>query len=112
MRCQLSNCRLNTQIKRASRLDWRLAYQIKINMTKKLQNYLLQIFSTVFLIQAAYGVCDLFAGMPYADQTQFAQIRLGIWILGIIAAVWFVLRGYYGFYRKMDFWIDENNHHY
>jgi hypothetical protein len=98
--------------KRASRLDSRLAHQIKINMTKKLKNYLLQIFSTVFLIQATYGVCGLFAGMRYADQTQFAQIRLGIWIFGIIAAVWFVLRVYNGFYRKMDFWIDENDHRY
>ena len=66
--------------------------------------------STAVFMSTIYGVCDLFGRMPYADQTQFAQFRLGIWITGIIATLWFVWRGYDGFCRKMDFLIDENDH--
>jgi hypothetical protein len=79
-------------------------------MTKQFRKYLLQICSTAVVLSSLYGVCGIFGGMPYADQTQFAQIRLGIWIVGIIAAIWFVWRGYDGFCRKLDFLIDENDH--
>ena len=39
------------------------------------------------------------------------QIRWGIWAFGAIATAWFIWRGVDGFYRKMDFVVDDNDHH-
>jgi len=79
-------------------------------MTKKFINYLLQILWSVVALSSIYKICGLFETLPHANLAQFAEIRVGIWIFGIVAAIWFVWRGYNGFYRRMDFWIDENNH--
>jgi hypothetical protein len=81
-----------------------------IDMTKKFRNYVISIFSIFGTLWIINMVCVLFETMPYADIAQIAHIRWGILIIGIIAAAWFIWRGIDGFYRKMNFFVDDNDH--
>jgi hypothetical protein len=81
-----------------------------IDMTKTFKNYLLNIFSVIGPLVIGYRVCALFDAFPHTEIQQFTQIQVGIVVVGIIAFVWFVWRGYDGFFRKMDFWVDEKDH--
>ncbi len=79
-------------------------------MAINFRNYMVSILSIFGTLWILNMVCGLFETMHYADIAQITHIRWGILIIGIIAAARFVWRGINGFYRKMDFFVDDNDH--
>ena len=76
-------------------------------MTKNFRNYLLN------LVQVMGGIAVVNGGRVAFEKifsTDLSQLRWGIWTVWIIAGIWFAWRGYDGFFRKFDFWLDENDH--
>ena len=74
-------------------------------MTKKIRNYVINVFSTM---GSFYIMNSARAAFEKIFSVDLIQLRWGIWAFGIIALCWFIWRGIEGFKIKMDFFFDDD----
>ena len=81
-----------------------------MKLTKKFWIWVSQVAALVILILRVDLIIGLFKIVPNFDLSQlYLEIAL-LTAIVILWILWLVWRCYVGFYQKMDFLIDENDH--
>ena len=81
-----------------------------MKLTKNFWKWAGQVTALFFLLVRADLIVQLLKLIPNADFSQlYPEVAIIVLIVAAWAA-WLVWRAYEGFYRTMDFVIDENDH--
>jgi hypothetical protein len=81
-----------------------------MKLTKKFWTWISQVAAAIFLLWRMDLLCTIFGQIPNVDLSQL-NFEIGVVKLGAVLWLsWLIWRAYQGFFRTMDFLIDENDH--
>jgi hypothetical protein len=83
-----------------------------MKLTRKFWVWVSQVFALIILLFRADLILELLKLIPNADVSQLYPEITGLVLVAVLWSSWLVWRAYQGFYRRMDFLIDENDYRY